>query len=764
MFTKQLKQAIDHATHYAHEMRHEFVTVEHLLLALLREPSVREVLLACNADIELLDRDLCDVLASTVPEMPGDADHASQPTVAFNRVLRRAIYHVQSSGNQMVQGINILVAMFAEQQSHAAWLLHNQGVRRLDVVNYIAHGIKPDGADADTVPRLSAPASEQEAAAKTEDRSALELYASNLNELARQDLIDPLIGRSREVERTLQILCRRRKNNPLLVGESGVGKTAIAEGLARRMVEKQVPEAMQDATIFALDIGALLAGSKYRGDFEQRLKAVLAELKSIDNAILFIDEIHTIIGAGATSGTVMDAANLIKPMLANGQLKCIGSTTFQEYRSVFEKDRALSRRFQKVDIDEPSQDEAVEILRGLQTRFSEHHGVEYTDAALRSAVTLSARYLHDRQLPDKAIDVIDEAGAKERLKTEDERLKIIDEEQIEQVIASMAKIPERRVSTSDRDALSTLSRDLQLVVFGQDEAIDSLSSAIKLARSGLGDADKPIGSFLLAGPTGVGKTEVTRQLAAIMGIELVRIDMSEYMEAHSVSRLIGAPPGYVGFDQGGLLTESIKQKPHAVLLLDEIEKAHPDVFNILLQVMDHGKLTDSNGRTTDFRNVILVMTTNAGAAQLSSRAIGFTGQKDSTDAMEVIRRSFSPEFRNRLDAVIQFKSLTTEVISKIVDKFLLELEVNLSDRNVTLEVSDATRGWLAEQGFDPEMGARPMKRLIQQQIKHRIADELLFGELSRIGGKVIVDMADGEMQIQVQTNQLTEPDKAEVLD
>ncbi|MBU1188424.1 MAG: ATP-dependent Clp protease ATP-binding subunit ClpA [Gammaproteobacteria bacterium] len=763
MFTKQLKQAIDHATHYAHEMRHEFVTVEHLLLALLREPSVSEVLLACNADIELLDRDLCDVLASTVPEMPADVEHASQPTVAFNRVLRRAIYHVQSSGNQMVQGINILVAIFAEQQSHAAWLLHNQGIRRLDVVNYISHGIKPDGSDANAVPRLNAPAAEQEQG-KSEDVKALDLYASNLNEMARQDLIAPLIGRSREVERTLQILCRRRKNNPLLVGESGVGKTAIAEGLARRIVERQVPEAMQDATIFALDIGSLLAGSKYRGDFEQRLKAVLAELKSIDHAVLFIDEIHTIIGAGATSGTVMDAANLIKPMLANGQLKCIGSTTFQEYRGVFEKDRALSRRFQKVDIDEPSQDEAVEILRGLQNRFSEHHGVVYTDAALRSAVTLSARYLHDRQLPDKAIDVIDEAGARERLKLPDDRLQQIDEEQIEQVIASMAKIPERRVSTSDRDALSTLARDLQLVVFGQDEAIDNLSAAIKLARSGLGDADKPIGSFLLAGPTGVGKTEVTRQLAAILGIELVRIDMSEYMEAHTVSRLIGAPPGYVGFDQGGLLTESIKQKPHAVLLLDEIEKAHPDVFNILLQVMDHGKLTDSNGRTTDFRNVIVVMTTNAGAAQLSSRSIGFTGQKDATDAMEVIRRSFSPEFRNRLDAIIQFKSLTTEVISRIVDKFLLELEVNLSDRQVSLQVSDAARMWLAERGFDPEMGARPMKRLIQQQIKHRLADELLFGTLAHTGGRVLVDLIDGELHIDVAAEQTSEADKEEILD
>jgi len=763
MFTKQLKQAIDHATHYAHEMRHEFVTVEHLLLSLLREPSVSEVLQACNADIELLDRDLCDVLASTVPEMPSDVDHASQPTVAFNRVLRRAIYHVQSSGNQMVQGINILVAIFAEQQSHAAWLLHNQGIRRLDVVNYISHGIKPDGSDANAVPRLNAPASGQEEG-KAEEVKALDLYASNLNEMARQDLIDPLIGRSREVERTLQILCRRRKNNPLLVGESGVGKTAIAEGLARRIVEQQVPAAMQHATIFALDIGALLAGSKYRGDFEQRLKAVLAELKSIDHAVLFIDEIHTIIGAGATSGTVMDAANLIKPMLANGQLKCIGSTTFQEYRGVFEKDRALSRRFQKVDIDEPSQDETVEILRGLQARFSEHHGVDYTDAALHSAVSLSARYLHDRQLPDKAIDVIDEAGARERLKLPDDRLQTIDEEQIEQVIASMAKIPERRVSTSDRDALSTLSRDLQLVVFGQNEAIDNLSAAIKLARSGLGDADKPIGSFLLAGPTGVGKTEVTRQLAAILGIELVRIDMSEYMEAHTVSRLIGAPPGYVGFDQGGLLTEQIKQKPHAVLLLDEIEKAHPDVFNLLLQVMDHGKLTDSNGRTTDFRNVILVMTTNAGAAQLSSRAIGFTGQKDATDAMEVIRRSFTPEFRNRLDSIIQFKSLSTEVIARIVDKFLLELEVNLSDRQVTLEVADEARLWLAEQGFDPEMGARPMKRLIQQQIKHRLADELLFGTLAEHGGKVRVDMVDGELQINVIADQASATDKEEIID
>jgi len=630
-------------------------------------------------------------------------------------------------------------------------------------VNFITHGIsKVDESEAESGAEQESAATE--AAPEDGESNPLDTFATNLNEEAAQGRIDPLIGRTAEVERVIQVLARRRKNNPLLVGESGVGKTAIAEGLARRIVERQVPEAIQDATIFALDIGALLAGSKYRGDFEQRLKAVLAELKSIDHAVLFIDEIHTIIGAGATSGTVMDAANLIKPMLANGQLKCIGSTTFQEYRGVFEKDRALSRRFQKVDIDEPSQDEAVEILRGLQNRFSEHHGVEYTDAALRSAVSLSARYLHDRQLPDKAIDVIDEAGARERLKLPEDRLQVIDEEQIEQVIASMAKIPERRVSTSDRDALSTLARDLQLVVFGQDEAIDNLSAAIKLARSGLGDADKPIGSFLLAGPTGVGKTEVTRQLAAVLGIELVRIDMSEYMEAHTVSRLIGAPPGYVGFDQGGLLTESIKQKPHAVLLLDEIEKAHPDVFNILLQVMDHGKLTDSNGRTTDFRNVVVVMTTNAGAAQLSSRSIGFTGQKDASDAMEVIRRSFSPEFRNRLDAIIQFKSLTTEVIAKIVDKFLLELEVNLSDRHVSLEVSEAARTWLAEKGFDPEMGARPMKRLIQQQVKHRLADELLFGSLSQNGGRVLVDLADGELVIDVAADQTSEADKEEILD
>ncbi len=748
MFSKELEQSISAAYRFAREMHHEFLTVEHLLLGLLTESSAYEVLHACKVDIELLERDLRDVLAETVPELPAADERDTQATIGFQRVLQRAVYHVQSSGKKVVQGANILVAMFSEQQSHAAWLLNNQGLTRLDVVNYISHGIRPDG-EADTDDPLRLTSDQESSEQRKAEKNPLELYASNLNEQAEQDKIDPLIGRQPEIDRTLQILCRRRKNNPLLVGEAGVGKTAIAEGLARRIVEHQVPEAVAGATIYALDMGALLAGTKYRGDFEQRLKALLAELKKLDNAILFIDEIHTIIGAGATSGTVMDASNLIKPVLANGQLRCIGSTTFQEYRGIFEKDRALSRRFQKIDIVEPSIDETVEILRGLKSRFSEHHGVDYTEQALRTAVDLSVRYLHDRQLPDKAIDVIDEAGAKERLKPEDERVQVLDAEQIEQVIASMARIPERRVSRSDKEALANLERDLKLVVFGQDEAIAGLSAAIKLARSGLNDPEQPIGSFLFSGPTGVGKTEVTRQLAMTMGIELVRFDMSEYMEAHTVSRLIGAPPGYVGFDQGGLLTEAINKTPHAVLLLDEIEKAHPDVFNLLLQVMDHGKLTDSNGRTTDFRNVVLVMTTNAGAAQLSKRSIGFTGSKDASDSMEVIRRTFTPEFRNRLDAIIQFASLSPEVVSKVVDKFLLELENTLADQQVHLEVTTAARAWIAEQGFDAEMGARPMKRVIQQNIKHSLADELLFGKLAE-GGTVVVDI-DDENHLDIKT-------------
>ncbi len=747
MFSKELEQSISAAYRFAREMHHEFLTVEHLLLGLLGESSANEVLLACKADLELLERDLRDVLAETVPELPADDERDTQATVGFQRVLQRAVYHVQSSGKKVVQGANILVAMFSEQQSHAAWLLANQGISRLDVVNYISHGISPNNeAEADDPLRLTSDRRGPEAEQGKPDKSPLEMFASNLNELAEQDEIDPLIGRQAEIDRTLQVLCRRRKNNPLLVGEAGVGKTAIAEGLARRIVEKQVPEAMADAVIYALDMGALLAGTKYRGDFEQRLKDLLAEIKKIDHAILFIDEIHTIIGAGATTGTVMDASNLIKPVLANGQLRCIGSTTFQEYRGIFEKDRALSRRFQKIDIVEPSIEDTVEILRGLKDRFNDHHGVDYTEQALKAAVDLSVRYLHDRQLPDKAIDVIDEAGARERLKPQEQRLKCIDAEQIELIIASMARIPERRVSRSDKQALSSLERDLKLVVFGQDEAITNLGAAIKLARSGLNDPEKPIGSFLFAGPTGVGKTEVTRQLAMTLGIELVRFDMSEYMEGHSVSRLIGAPPGYVGFDQGGLLTEAINKAPHAVLLLDEIEKAHPDVFNLLLQVMDHGKLTDSNGRSTDFRNVILVMTTNAGAAQLSKRAIGFTGSKDASDSMEAIRRTFTPEFRNRLDAIIQFASLPPAVVSKVVDKFLLELENTLADQNVQLEVTTAARVWIAEQGFDAEMGARPMKRIIQQHIKHALADELLFGKLVN-GGSVVVDRDDDGLAV-----------------
>lgn len=744
MFTKDLEESISAAYRFAREMQHEFLTVEHLLLALLREPSAHEVLTACNADIAIIERDIRDVLAETVQELPADDHTDPQPTVGFQRVLQRAVYNVQSSGKKQVQGANILVAILAEQQSHAAWLLSRQGISRLIVKNYIAHGIRPHPDD-DPL-RLTNDSDNTSSEDSKKEKSALEQFAHNLNTQAERDEIDPLIGRSPEIERILQILCRRRKNNPLLVGEAGVGKTAIAEGLARRIVENNVPDIMQEAVIYSLDMGLLLAGTKYRGDFEQRLKAVLAELKKIDGAILFIDEIHTIIGAGATSGTVMDASNLIKPVLANGQLRCIGSTTFQEYRSVFEKDRALARRFQKIDVMEPSLDESIEILRGLKSRFVEHHGVDYSDAALRSAVHLSVRYLHDRQLPDKAIDVIDEAGARQRLSLDSEPVECIDEPQVEEVVAHMARIPERRVNSDDRQALGNLERDLKLVVFGQDEAIASLSSAIKLARAGLNDPEKPIGSYLFAGPTGVGKTEVTRQLAMTLGIELVRFDMSEYMEGHTVSRLIGAPPGYVGFDQGGLLTEAVKKNPHAVVLLDEIEKAHPDVFNLLLQVMDHGKLTDSNGRTTDFRNVILVMTTNAGAAQLSKRAIGFTGTKDNSDGMEVIRRTFTPEFRNRLDAIIQFAALSNTVIISVVEKFFLELENTLADKDVMFTITDAAKAWFAEKGFDPEMGARPMKRLIQREIKHRLADQLLFGDLQN-GGNVTVDVKENEITL-----------------
>jgi ATP-dependent Clp protease ATP-binding subunit ClpA len=742
MLSKDLEFSINLAFREARDRRHEFMTIEHLLLALLDNPAAAEVLRACGAHLDRLKRDLQIFIRDNTPILRADDPRETQPTLGFQRVLQRAVLHVQSSGNREVTGANVLVALFGEQESQAVYLLKQQEINRLDVVNYISHGI-------------SKVADEQEAAApqveeNTESQSAkpLENFASNLNELARQGRIDPLIGRREEVERTIQILCRRRKNNPLFVGEAGVGKTAIAEGLAKMIVDGEVPDVLRSATMYALDLGALVAGTKYRGDFEKRLKAVLAQLRKERNAILFIDEIHTIIGAGAASGGVMDASNLIKPMLASGEMKCIGSTTYQEYRGIFEKDRALARRFQKIDVVEPTIEESYQILKGLKTRFEEHHDVKYADKALRVAVELSARYINDRHLPDKAIDVIDEAGASQRLLPVAKRKKVINVTDIETIIAKMARIPPKTVSSSDKDVLRNLERDLKLVVFGQDEAIENLATAIKLARAGLGNEQKPIGNFLFAGPTGVGKTEVSRQLARIMGIELIRFDMSEYMERHTVSRLIGAPPGYVGFDQGGLLTDAILKHPHAVLLLDEIEKAHPDVFNLLLQVMDHGTLTDNNGRKADFRNVIVVMTTNAGAEQMDRASIGFTAQDHSSDGLEVIKRMFTPEFRNRLDAIVQFKALTPTTIAQVVDKFLIELEAQLEPKKVTLEVDEDGRQWLARRGYDPKMGARPMARLLQENIKRRLAEELLFGRLMN-GGHVTVTARDGDLQVEI---------------
>jgi len=758
MFSKELEITISQAYQEARTARHEFLTVEHLLLALLDNGSALSVLSACGADLSGLESELRKALAETVPVLEDEDSRDTQPTIGFQRVLQRALYHVQSAGKQEVIGSNVLVAIFGEKDSYATYLLNKYDVTRLDVVNYMSHGISAleQGADSDVDDKATETLEEGSQARK----SPLARFTSNLNDRAREGRIDPLIGRESEIERTIQVLCRRRKNNPLFVGEAGVGKTAMAEGLALRITEGQVPEVLADATIYALDLGALLAGTKYRGDFEKRLKAVLAELYDTEGAVLFIDEIHTIIGAGAASGGVMDASNLIKPVLASGDLRCIGSTTFQEFRGVFEKDRALARRFQKIDIVEPTIQETIEILRGLKSRFEEHHSVEYTDEALCAAAELSGRHINDRHLPDKAIDVIDEAGARQRMLPEDERKTVLDEHDIENIVAHMARIPPKQVSRSDRDALRTLDRDLKLTVFGQNEAIDALSAAIKMARSGLGEEETPIGSFLFAGPTGVGKTEVTRQLAMTMGIELIRFDMSEYMEAHSVSRLVGAPPGYVGFDQGGLLTEAVTRNPHAVLLLDEIEKAHPDVYNILLQIMDHGKLTDSNGREADFRNVILVMTTNAGAQQSARRSIGFTEQGHESDSTEAIRRTFTPEFRNRLDAVIQFKSLDFSIVLRIVDKFILELEAQLALKDVGISVSMPAREWLAGKGFDPEMGARPMKRVIQNEIKRPLADDLLFGDLSE-GGEVEILLArkDGK-HLKIRTRPRQEPQKA----
>jgi ATP-dependent Clp protease ATP-binding subunit ClpA len=738
MLSSELEFCLNEAFQRARDSRHEFMTVEHLLLALLDIPRVHEILKACDSNITELRRQLTEFIDEQTPLLPHDDDTDVQPTLGFQRVLQRAVFHVQSSGKKEVTSSNVLVAIFSEKQSQAVYFLNMQDVTRLDVVNFISHGMPQLPGEGSSDDEETSVDSETEAEA-----SPLEQYATNLNQLAIDGKIDPLIGREIEIERTVQILCRRRKNNPLYVGDAGVGKTALAEGLARMITEENVPEVLQDSTIYALDMGTLIAGTKYRGDFEKRLKGVIAEIRKDPGAILFIDEIHTVIGAGAASGGVMDASNLIKPVLANGEIRCIGSTTYAEYRGVFEKDHALARRFQKVDVPEPSIEETVAILHGLKSRFEEHHGVKYEPAAMDAAAELSARHINDRRLPDKAIDVIDEAGANLRLQPAGERGDRVTVEMVENIVAKMARIPAKSVSSSDRDALRTLERDLKLTIFGQDQAIEALASSIKMARSGLREEDKPIGTFLFAGPTGVGKTEVTRQLAHCMGVELIRFDMSEYMERHTASRLIGAPPGYVGFDQGGLLTEAVTKNPHAVVLLDEIEKAHPDVFNLLLQVMDHGTLTDNNGREADFRNVVIVMTTNAGAKEMSRASIGFTQQDHSSDGMEIIRKHFSPEFRNRLDSIIQFGSLEMDSIKRVVDKLVVELEAKLGNNNVTLELDDAAREWIAERGYDPKMGARPMARVIQEQIKRPLAEELLFGSLAE-GGHVRITVGDDD--------------------
>jgi len=743
MLSSELEFCLNEAFQRAREQRHEFMTVEHLLLALLDIPKVHEILKACEGNIPDLRRQLTDFIDEQTPLLRMDDDSDVQPTLGFQRVLQRAVFHVQSSGKKEVTGTNVLVAIFSEKQSQAVYFLGLQDITRLDVINYISHGLPQvpgENAEEEQEPSLDA---EGEA-----DATALERYAVNLNQRAIDGRIDPLIGREIEIERTVQILCRRRKNNPLYVGDAGVGKTALAEGLARMIVEERVPEVLLDATIYALDMGTLIAGTKYRGDFEKRLKAVIKEVREDPGAILFIDEIHTVIGAGAASGGVMDASNLIKPVLANGEIRCIGSTTYEEFRGIFEKDHALARRFQKIDVPEPTVPETIAILHGLKSRFEEHHGVRYAEDSLEVAAELAHRHINDRRLPDKAIDVIDEAGANLRLRPAAEREDTVTVTMIENIVAKMARIPAKSVSSSDRKALETLERDLKLVIFGQDPAITALSSAIKMSRSGLRDEERPIGSFLFAGPTGVGKTEVTRQLAHALGVELIRFDMSEYMERHTVSRLIGAPPGYVGFDQGGLLTEAVNKNPHAVVLLDEIEKAHPEVFNILLQVMDHGTLTDNNGRKADFRNVVLVMTTNAGAQEMSRASIGFTEQDHSSDGMNVISKTFSPEFRNRLDAIIQFSSLDPRSIARVVDKLIVELEAKLDNNNVTLELDDAARSWIAERGYDASMGARPMARVIQEHIKRPLAEELLFGKLEH-GGHVRITLGDEDTLVLV---------------
>ena len=756
MLSKELEVTLNQAFKAAHEKRHEFITVEHLLLALLDNASADSVLKACNCDLKALRGELNQFIDETISLIPEGIQRETQPTLGFQRVLQRAVFHVQASDKKEVSGANLLVALFSEQDSHAVYLLNKQDLNRLDVVNYLAHGISKVEQTEDPVIDQTLG---QNPTGQDNAESPLEKYTENLNRKAIEGHIDPLIGRESEVERTIQILCRRRKNNPLLVGEAGVGKTAIAEGLAKKIVDEEVPEVLADSVIYALDLGSLVAGTKYRGDFEKRLKLLINQLKKETNSVLFIDEVHTIIGAGSASGGVMDASNLIKPILASGELRCIGSTTYQEYRGIFEKDHALARRFQKIDVLEPSVDDTYKILKGLRSRFEEHHEIKYTLDGLRLAAELSDRHITDRFLPDKAIDVIDEAGAGQRLVPQDQRKQVIDILEIESIVAKIARIPTRSVSNNDIEKLQDLGKNLKMLVFGQDEAISALEAAIRLSRAGLRDSLKTIGSFLFAGPTGVGKTEVTRQLAKILGVELIRFDMSEYMERHTVSRLIGAPPGYVGFDQGGLLTEQVTKHPHAVLLLDEIEKAHPDVFNLLLQVMDHGTLTDNNGRKADFRNIVLVMTTNAGAEEGSRASIGFTKQEHASDSMRIVEKMFTPEFRNRLDAIIQFKPLDITIVGQVVDKFIFELETILADKSVTLSLEPEARLWLAENGCDPSMGARPMARLIQEKIKKQLANDLLFGKLAN-GGHVRIYVNDKELAFAIQSKELTIPENS----
>ncbi|OAI23350.1 MULTISPECIES: ATP-dependent Clp protease ATP-binding subunit ClpA [Methylomonas] len=758
MLSKELEVTLNSAFTVAHAKRHEFITVEHLLLALLDNVTTIPILIACGCNVNALRAELTRFIDETISLIPEGVQRETQPTLGFQRVLQRAVFHVQASDKKEVTGANLFVALFSEQDSHAVYLLNKQDITRLDVVNYLAHGVSK----IEQYKKENTEEPEAERGSSEAMGSPLEKYATNLNDEALKGNIDPLIGRELEVERTIQVLCRRRKNNPLLVGEAGVGKTAIAEGLAKRIVEENVPDILLNSVIYSLDMGALVAGTKYRGDFEKRLKSLINQLKKEPDSILFIDEIHTIIGAGSASGGVMDASNLIKPVLASGQLRCIGSTTYQEYRGIFEKDHALARRFQKIDVVEPSIEDTVLILKGLKSRFEEHHGLKYTQEALRVAVELSARYITDRHLPDKAIDVIDEAGARQRLFTGEGRKDTIDIPEIEEIVSKIARVPAQSVSSSDIEKLANLEKNLKMLVFGQDEAICELATAIKLSRAGLRDTSKTIGSFLFAGPTGVGKTEVTRQLAKVLGIELIRFDMSEYMERHTVSRLIGAPPGYVGYDQGGLLTEAVTKHPHAVLLLDELEKAHPDVFNLLLQVMDHGTLTDNNGRKADFRNIIMIMTTNAGAEEGSRASIGFTQQDHASDSMKVIERGFSPEFRNRLDAIVQFKSLDMTVVGSVVDKFIFELEAVLADKNVTLTLEPTARAWLAERGYDEKMGARPMARLIQEKIKKPLAEDLLFGRLAN-GGHVRIYVENEALAFAIEGKQMMVSELNQVL-